>query len=633
MSDVNYAFAAIVEQEDVDETWVPKIIDKAGTVAWTAADGEVTGFLASGLTVYRGQIDARHRLLHVEKVEIKVFVSRARLVAVCRKYDKGGGWIGGLGGMIVLNSISKARAAVRSHGKFLVGQMRWPWLADVGYTEKSGWSSTNKLRLVAQDGSTGQWIYVDLQLPKRASARELADAVLRTATRERAGGEQLDAEDRQVLASLALPPFDPSAKRFSMVNVPAAKQALASTAFLGQSVRNGDGNAEPPAAPTAVAEPPAPPTAVAEPPAPPTAVAEPPAPESPVVVSPTCASCEAPLHPGARFCRQCGTPVDRAAATAAVGDLTPTREDEPESTAATSRHGPAGAATALLAGAAVRQPAPSTAHHRPPPLARATAPQASPPQPSKGGRVGLIAALAVLVVAAGVAGGYFLVGDHQSAPKQQAARAAAETRQTTTATAADQTTTATEADQTSTPTADDQSTVPVTTDTTTDARGSANPTADDSSAGSAAGSDAPAPALAGAVVGDGFTIRPPAGWAHDSDEVDKGGFVESRWHEPGSPDVHFLIDHTNGYTASARTGAEAVRAAVRSAPTYHELAWRADTPDGWRWAFTVAGNRSVDRFRSACGNGYAMLGHAPTATYARYAALFDAVTRSVQFTC
>ena len=621
MSGVNYAFAAIVEQEDVDETWVPKIIDKAGTVAWTAEDGEVTGFVASGMTVYRGQIDSRHRLLHVEKVEIKVFVSRARLVAVCRKYDKGGGWIGGLGGMIVLNSISKARAAVRSHGKFLVGQMRWPWLADVGYTQKSGWSSTNKLRVVAQDGGTGQWIYVDLQLPKRANARELADAVLHTATLQRAAGEQLDAEDRQVLASLALPPFDPSAKRFAMVNVPAAKQALASTAFLGQSVRNGDGT-EPPAPPTAVAEPPAPPTAVADHRSP--TVAEPPAPEAPLVVSPTCASCEAPLHPGARFCRQCGTPVDRAAAPSAVGDHTPTREDEPESTAATSRHVAAGAATALLAGAAVRQPAPSTAQRPPAPLARATAPQASPPQLSKGGRVGLLAALAVLVVAAGVAGGYFLVGDHQSAPKQQAARAAAETRQTTTAT---------EADQTNTPTADDQSTVSATTDTTTDARGSANPTADDSSAGSAAASDAPAPALAGVVVGDGFTIRPPAGWARDSDEVNKGGFIESRWHEPGSPDVHFLIDHTNGYTASARTGAEAVRAAVRRAPTYRELAWQADTPDGWRWAFTVAGNRSVDRFRSACGNGYAILGHAPTATYARYAALFDAVTRSVQFTC
>ena len=90
MSDVNYAFAAIVEQEDVDETWVPKIVDKAGTVAWTAADGDVTGFVATGMTVYRGQIDQRHRLLHVDEVDIKVFVSRARIVAVCRKYDKAG---------------------------------------------------------------------------------------------------------------------------------------------------------------------------------------------------------------------------------------------------------------------------------------------------------------------------------------------------------------------------------------------------------------------------------------------------------------------------------------------------------------------------------------------------------------
>jgi hypothetical protein len=590
VSDVNYAFAAIVEQEDVDETWVPKIVDKAGTVAWKAADGEVTGFVASGMTVYRGQIDSRHRLLHVENVEIKVFVSRARVVAVCRKYDKGGGWIGGLGGMIVLNSISKARAAVRSHGKFLVGQMWWPWLADVGYTQKTGWSSTNKLRLVAQDGSTGQWIYVDLQLPKKANARALADAILRAATRQRAGCEDVDAEAREGLASLALPPFDPSAKRFAMVNLPAAEQALASTASLGDGVGDGhgDGHAELPAAAVAATRPS----------------------EPPVVVSAACASCYAPLHPGARFCRQCGAAVDA---------LTATPENEPEATAETARHMPASATTALPATAVVRHPAPSTARHRPAP----------PPHPSKRGHLGLMAVLAVLVVVAGVAGGYFLVGDHESAAKQHAARAAATTDRTAAAAEGDQ---SIQEDQTTTATENEQSTVAAT-DTTTDASDSVDPADDDSSSGSAGASDAPVRALAAAVVGDGFTIRPPAGWARDSDEVDKGGFVESRWHVPGSPDVHFLIDHTNGYTASARTGAEAVRTAVRKAPTYHELAWQADTPDGWRWGFVVAGNRSVDRFRTACGNGYAMLGHAPTATYARYAALFDAATRSIQFTC
>src|SRR3954452_9740016 len=106
-SPMSYTFAGIVESEDVDETWVPRITDKAGTVAWYEADGEIKSLRATGMTVHRGSTDAKSRLLQVDDVSIQVHLSAERIVVVCRKFDKGGGWVGGVTTMVVFNAVSK----------------------------------------------------------------------------------------------------------------------------------------------------------------------------------------------------------------------------------------------------------------------------------------------------------------------------------------------------------------------------------------------------------------------------------------------------------------------------------------------------------------------------------------------
>src|SRR5580704_14635564 len=45
------------------------------------------------------------------KIKIDLFLTDVRFALACSKYDKGGGWVGGAGVMIVANSVSKARAA------------------------------------------------------------------------------------------------------------------------------------------------------------------------------------------------------------------------------------------------------------------------------------------------------------------------------------------------------------------------------------------------------------------------------------------------------------------------------------------------------------------------------------------
>lgn len=258
-----YTFAAIVEQEDVDETWVPRITDKAGTVAWSRAEGSVKSFGATGMTVYRGQADKGNRLLHITDVSFTVHISDARFVAVCRKFDKGGGWVGGLTAMVVFNAVSKARAAARSHGKFLVGQMRWPWLSDVGYTEKYSWASDSKLRLVAKDGD-GALILADFVLPKDVSAKAIAEHVIARAAKVRG------------TATPALPAYDRTSNKFALATLPGAQPAIASTA-------------KPTSAPAAGLK----------------EVASPNSTEA-TTQSAACPHCGTNAETGARFCRGCG---------------------------------------------------------------------------------------------------------------------------------------------------------------------------------------------------------------------------------------------------------------------------------------------------------------------------------------
>ena len=89
----------------------------------TARSAELTH---NGRTVFR-----------VRDVRIDVYITDTRVALACSKYDKGGGWIGSPTGMILLNTVSKTRAALRRRGKMMVGQVRYPWVQRVGSTAAS----------------------------------------------------------------------------------------------------------------------------------------------------------------------------------------------------------------------------------------------------------------------------------------------------------------------------------------------------------------------------------------------------------------------------------------------------------------------------------------------------------------
>jgi hypothetical protein len=134
------------------------------------------------------------------KIKIDLFLTDARFALACSKYDKGGGWVGSAGVMIAANAVSKARAAIRSRGQMLVGQVRYPWIYKVGSSPKTGWASEEKLFFheTTKAGATT----LTLTLPKDVDAALVAAEVTRRLARYRLAHEELDADTRQQIERL-----------------------------------------------------------------------------------------------------------------------------------------------------------------------------------------------------------------------------------------------------------------------------------------------------------------------------------------------------------------------------------------------------------------------------------------------
>jgi hypothetical protein len=145
--------------------------------------------------------------LKVRKVKIDLFVTDARFALACSSHDKGGGhsFFGGGGALVLdvaVNSVSKARAKMRSRGKMLVGQVRYPWLRRVGSSPKTGFGTYEKLYFETSVKGGGTTM-LTLYLPSNVSAAQVAAEVARRAARFRLATKNPDGELRQTLEALA----------------------------------------------------------------------------------------------------------------------------------------------------------------------------------------------------------------------------------------------------------------------------------------------------------------------------------------------------------------------------------------------------------------------------------------------
>ena len=205
-----YRFVTVRTQEDDDGTMYPifSAPDTPYLFEIEPADGgNIAHFVAKGLAVQQKGGRASD-VLKVSEVKLDVYITDARVVVCCEKFDKGGGWSGfGAGAVFALgaNAVSKARAAHRRKGKMLTGHVRYTWLSQVGGSTKAGFLDEEQLRIIVKDGSQADapLLLIDLTLPKSVDSIAIAQSIAQRCAHYRLASAPIDSEEeRQAFTDL-----------------------------------------------------------------------------------------------------------------------------------------------------------------------------------------------------------------------------------------------------------------------------------------------------------------------------------------------------------------------------------------------------------------------------------------------
>ncbi len=161
-----------------------------------------------------------------------------------------------------------------------------------------------------------------------------------------------------------------------------------------------------------------------------------------------------------------------------------------------------------------------------------------------------------------------------------------------------------------------------------------------SAASSQANSVTPTQPLAPRLVpydGARITAAIPAGWGIEEDEVQKPGYVESRWADSADSADYTLIDESPAKAnLTLEQDASPVHQALQASSGYQQLFYGPGDLAGvqsWMWIFQISGDRRIDYFFNRCTGGFAVLGSTPINQFDQLRATFRAVAQSVQSTC
>jgi hypothetical protein len=238
---VSFNIIGIRTHESNDGRLYPLVGDSYTPIEFEEHDGEPVWVTASALSVGEVAGGGIRNVAKMKDTKIDVMISDARLALACSKFDKGSTWwgIGGGGATaaLVFTAVSKARAAHRRKGKLLMGQVRYPWLKNVGFTSKRDWKTneTIRLNLIENTSGTDRELVLDLILPKNVDACEVARAIAQRAARYRLDFTDVPDDRRERFEALVTcGPIAPEIGRFAMYRLPTFFKANASTAIPSQ---------------------------------------------------------------------------------------------------------------------------------------------------------------------------------------------------------------------------------------------------------------------------------------------------------------------------------------------------------------------------------------------------------------
>jgi hypothetical protein len=168
-----------------------------------AGDGPLGQALRVTKVIVRRKVgNGYKKVTETKDIAFDVWVTDSRVILYCKKFEKGGGWVGfGLGGLAVAavaNSVSMAVAASRRKGKALVGNVRYPWISSVMFAPRNGFGTEEQLRLCFVDGtdSSRPDCDVTLYLARGSDSNRIARTIVdRIIAARYASGEEMDADE------------------------------------------------------------------------------------------------------------------------------------------------------------------------------------------------------------------------------------------------------------------------------------------------------------------------------------------------------------------------------------------------------------------------------------------------------
>ena len=198
---MTYNVLAVCENGEQNYPFYPALNDNI-LIVTEAGDGPLGQALQISKAVVRRKIGNSYKTVTETKdISFQVWLTSARVIIYCKKFEKGGGWWGvGLGGLAVAavaNTVSMAMAASRRKGKALVGNIRYPWVSAVMFSRRAGFGTEEQLRLCFVDGTdnTRPDCDITLTLARGSDANRIArNLVDRIIASRYASGEEMDAD-------------------------------------------------------------------------------------------------------------------------------------------------------------------------------------------------------------------------------------------------------------------------------------------------------------------------------------------------------------------------------------------------------------------------------------------------------
>jgi hypothetical protein len=128
----------------------------------------------------------------------------------------------------------------------------------------------------------------------------------------------------------------------------------------------------------------------------------------------------------------------------------------------------------------------------------------------------------------------------------------------------------------------------------------------------------------------------PVGWRITEREVQKPGYLESKWTNPANTADYLLIDMSPVTHLTPAEDAAPVHTGTEQTRGYREITYGPGDLLGvgsWMWVFEVPTSERIDYFFERCTNTFGVLGSTTPARFDRLRTTFREVAQSVQPAC